>query len=411
MSHSVLCSRTQAPEIRGGSDNHIVTAYALAIAGYALLMLSNPVRGSLRDGWLCIRKYPAIWKTLAWLGCANALFHAIVRISAAWRGGPQVQWARPGGSSPDSAPVLWNMPADGVVQSIQRAWIPAIESVAGLFNIAVTTFPIAVFAAAGFLLNRHRHFTILRASLRRRFGFWHWPMIAGIAICAAAVFVKAAYYLSPPEAPDENWFRRAQIVVLLASLWEYLFGLAVQVFLILHAFAWVRGITFNRDALEDLSIRRFASGAKWAAIVMILGLLLIELPQVLANYPSWQWIFPNDPQRSEARLSAARICIGIVMIAFSSMQAWLALHGETLGRAFAAHWDFLKRNAGIVTWFVLIAAVHFWLLSFGRATILAGFGENTALGVTWTIAWPWIAGPISGWLLASWVCLFKKASG
>ena len=62
-------------------------------------------------------------------------------------------------------------------------------------------------------------------------------------------------------------------------------------------------------------------------------------------------------------------------------------------------------------WFVLIAAVHFWLMSFGRAVLLAGFGENTALGVTWTVVWPWIAGPVAAWMLASWVCLFKKVGG
>lgn len=303
------------------------------------------------------------------------------------------------------------MPADGVAQSIQNAWLPALESVAGLFNNAVTTFPIAVFAAVGFLLNRHRHFSILRGALRRRFGLWHWPMIAGFAICAAAVFFKAAFYLSPPEAPDENWFRRAPIIGLAAWLWEYLFGLAVQVYLILHAYAWVRGITFDRDAMEDVSIRRFASGTKWAAVVMVIGVVLIELPLILTNYPQWQGLFPNDPQRSESRLTAARIFIAIVLIAFSSMQAWLALHGETLGRAFSAHWSFLKNNAAAVMWFVLIAAVHFWILSFGRAVMVTGFGENTALGVIWTLVWPWISGAVSGWLLASWVCLFKKAGG
>ncbi len=303
------------------------------------------------------------------------------------------------------------MPADAVAQSIKAAWIPALESVAGLFNNAVSTFPLAVFAAIGFLLNRHRHFSILRGALKQRFGVWHWPIIAFVAVCAAAVFAKAAFYLSPPDAPDELWFRHAQIIALAASLWEYLFGLAVQVYLILHAFAWVRGITFDRSAMEDLSIRRFASGSKWAAIVLLTGFLLVELPLVLANYPQWQWLFPNDPQRTETRLNAARILIGIILIIFSSMQAWLALHGETLAQAFAAHWRFLKTNAASVVWFILIAATHFWILCFSRAVALAGFGSDTAMGILWTVTWPWIVGPISGWLLASWICLFKKHSG
>ena len=35
-------------------------------------------------------------------------------------------------------------------------------------------------------------------------------------------------------------------------------------------------------------------------------------------------------------------------------------------------------------------------------------GESTALGLMWTLVWPWIAGLVVGWCLAAWVCLFKR---
>ena len=39
-------------------------ALALAIAGYVLLMLTNPVRASLRDGWRCVRRLS--WAAARW---------------------------------------------------------------------------------------------------------------------------------------------------------------------------------------------------------------------------------------------------------------------------------------------------------------------------------------------------------
>ncbi len=385
-------------------------AIALAIAGYLLLMVSNPVRKSLRNGWRCIRRYPTIWTTLAWLGCANAMFQLLIQLSFQWQGIPVLRWFRAGVGQGDR-PIFWSMPADALNESLSGAWIPAIESVGGLFNNAVTTFPIAVIAAIGFLLNRNRHLTVLRAALQRRFGLWHWIAIGFVVISASAVVAKAFLYLKPPGSPDEAWFRWAPVVVLAASVWEYLFGLAVQVYLVLHAFAWVRGITFDPEAMRDVAIRRFASGTKWAVIVLTVGLLFVELPLVLKNFSGWQGIFPNDPTIVESRLRWARIGIAVFLIAFASMQAWLALHGETLSRAFAAHWRFWKEHAWALGWFILSAGIHLWAVNVARAFVLVSFGEDTALGVLWTLTWPWIAGPVSGWLLASWVCLFKKCDG
>ena len=384
-------------------------ATAFAIAGYLLLMVSNPVRKSLRDGWRCIRKYPTIWMTLAWLGFANALFHFVVRLVFQMRGMDSMTWFRP--QTGQGPPVIWAMPPDGFAKSIDGAWIPALESVAGLFNNAVTTFPIAVLAALAFLLNQRRYFRELRVALKRKFRGWHWPIVALVVVCAIASVVKAALYLRPPGLPDEAWFQWAPVVVMAASIWEYLFGLAVQVYLILHAFAWVRGITFDPDAMRELSIRRFASGVKWAVVVMLIGIMLVELPLVLKNFPTLQWLFSNDPEIVESRLTRARIAIAVILIGFGSMQAWLALHGETLTRALIAHWRMCKQQGISICWFVLIAAVHLWGVSFSRAVVLAALGADTAAGVLWTLVWPWLAGVVSGWLLASWVCVFKKCDG
>ncbi len=381
-------------------------AVALALAGYLLLLLSNPIRKSLLDGWRCIRKYPTIWVTLAWLGCTNALFHLIIRCIFQMRGMDNMTWFRP--QIGQGTPLIWSMSAGEVRQSIENAWIPALEALAGLFNNAISTFPVAVFAAAGFLFNRHGHFRILRTTLKRRFGWMHWLLIAAVVISAIASIAKAGFYLRPSGLPDDTWFQWAPVVVLLASIWEYLFGLAIQLYLILHAFAWVRGITFNADAMREVTIRRFASGVKWAGLVILLGLFLIEVPLVLKNFPAWQGIFPNDTSIVESRLKWARGTIAVLLIGCASMQAWLGLHGETMSRAWHAHWQLWRNHSVALSWFIIIAAIHLWLMSFCRSWVLIGLGPDTMPGLAWTLIWPWGAGVVSSWLLATWVCVFKN---
>ena len=40
------------------------------LAGYALVMLFNPIRLALRDGFRCIMRFKRIWLTFALLGFA-----------------------------------------------------------------------------------------------------------------------------------------------------------------------------------------------------------------------------------------------------------------------------------------------------------------------------------------------------
>jgi len=45
--------------------------------GYALVMLFNPVRRALLEGFLCISRYPRVWLTFAFLGFAYFVFQFI----------------------------------------------------------------------------------------------------------------------------------------------------------------------------------------------------------------------------------------------------------------------------------------------------------------------------------------------
>ena len=391
-------------------------APTLLVSGYALVMFANPVRASLLDGWRCVRRYPVIWRLLAWLGFSNALFHLVVRLVLHFRFAPELSWGRAGWhdpavwlhGSPDS---IWWLPPSAARQVLRDGVLPAIESLAGLFNNAITTFPLAVLAALGLFTNRFRYATLLRDALRRRFGVAAWPLLAGVYVSAAAVVMKAALYFLLPVLTNPAWFRIAPAIAGVAAVFEYLFGLAIQLYLIMHAYAWVRGLSFEPDALREVVVRRLGACAKWAAIVVTASCLFIELPLVLKNFPAFAAIFPDVRETFEFRAAIARIGLAAVLLACASMQAWLALHGETLRRAWRAHWRFIGLHAWSVLWFLILAGVHLFAVQTLRGLVLRGLGENTALGLAWTLVWPWLAGLVVGWCLAAWVCLFKRCEG
>src|ERR1043165_173613 len=51
-----------------------------ALVGYLLVLFTNPVRASLRDGLRCVRRYSMLWITLGAFGFAYALFQLALRI-------------------------------------------------------------------------------------------------------------------------------------------------------------------------------------------------------------------------------------------------------------------------------------------------------------------------------------------
>ncbi len=401
----------------------MLIALAAAVLGYLLLLGTSPRRAVLWDGWRCVRRYSSLWKILGLLGCAHALFELAVRLRLQFTladGAPvQLVWGRaawrdPGlwlNGSPDS---LWWLPPSAIRASLSESWLPGLEWVAGLFNNVVTTFPIAILAALALLVNRHRWLSHLRDALHRRFGAVSWLLLFAVCLCAVAVLLKAVLYFRPTwlfhlsGLSEPAWDQCSQVIAWMAFLFEYLFGLGLQIYLILHAYAWVRGITFEAEAMQDVALRRLGAGAKWAGLVILAATLLIDLPLMLKNFPGFSAWFPDDPAILDHRLRIARIVLASLLLLGASIQAWLTLHGETLSRAFHAHWCLAKKHWPALLWFFAVASFHGFAVNFLRAVVLEGVGGETAIGVTWTLIWPWLAAPVTAWMLASWVCLFKQ---
>ena len=90
------------------------------------------------------------------------------------------------------------------------------------------------------------------------------------------------------------------------------------------------------------------------------------------------------------------------------MQVSLALHNENLREAIRAHRDFVRRNSGRFGWFLLICALHFFFIVAADAVIRGAIADRLIVLMAWKCIFVSLRGFITGWLLASWVCLFRQ---
>jgi hypothetical protein len=358
-----------------------------------------------------------LWVPLGAFGFGYALFHLGLRVwfhfvlPAAER--PAFTWWRAAGRDPQfrfmgSPESLWYLPPGAWHTLRHEAVLPTLEKVAGIFNSLVATFPIAALAAVLLLLNVGGHLGVLWRALRHRFGRGGAFVFGGIVVCALAAIGKLFVYALARHVDPLLWYQWSPVVVWLAFLFEYLLGVCVQLYLILLTYCWVRGIRFTHTHLLDFAIRRASFVVKWAAVVMALSSVFIDLPLILKNFAPFAGIFPSDDATLDFRLGLARSILTGFLLACSTMQITLTFHSESLPHAFRDHLQFLRRHWWPYAWFLALAALHFYGLEVLRLAGRAGFGEGTAAGIVWQLAFPWLAALVAAWLLASWVCLYKR---
>ncbi len=388
-----------------------------AVVLYVAAMLLNPARASLRDGFRAVRRYRMLWLPLGVCSFSYALFALAQRIyfhlvlPAAER--PSFRWWGVAGRDPEfrltgSPESAWHLGPGTLAVHAREAMLPALENVAGIFNNLVSTFPLAAVAAVLLLLNRGGHHGVLWRALGHRFGKAALPAYAGILVCAVAAICKPFVYVVARHMDPMLWYQWSPVVVWLAFLFEYLLGVCIQIYLILLAYCWVRGIAFTHRHLLDFAIRRCSAVMKWAAVVMLLSSVFIDLPLILKNFPSFAGVFTDDGAKVDFRLGLARSILTGVLLATSTMQITLTFHSESLREALRDHLRFLRRHWWPYAWFLALAALHFHLLELLNRTMQAGFRDGTAPGIAWQLFFPWLAAMVAAWLLASWVCLYRR---
>lgn len=400
-----------------GFSLKVVLLLAGALAGYALLLRTNPVRRSLLDGWRASMRYPSLWLIPLAFGVTYELFHLGVRahlyflLPPADR--PLLMWSRapyaPGWEwwlgRPES---LWHLPSGAGRAALQAGLLPGLEGVAGVFHNIVTTFPLAALAALLLLVNRRGHLLVVARALQRRLRWAGWIVFGFVIICALAVIAKVLLYFFPAAIDPMIYLYWSPVVAWLAFVFEYLFGGCIQVYLILLAYSWVRGLVFPRERLLDFAIRRFSVVLRWMLLGLLLSTLAIDLPLMLQNVPAFASWFSAEPVELERRTVLARAILSAFFVLFASVQITLAFHTESLRRALADHGRLVRRHWWQLGWLIIVGFVHFFLLAAGGRLLEEGFGEGTALWAVARVAGRAAAGLCAGWLLASWVALYRS---
>ena len=383
-----------------------------AVVGYLLLMGANPARASLRDGLRCLRRYPRVWLLPAGFALAHTGFTLGVHVYAWWTIRPPTTAAWPGWHPHEWGDLInaWNgwQPA-AWEEVIAATWLPTGESTAAIFNCIVTTFPLSALWAALFLTNWRGSQLSLGRELRRRFGCTGGTAIQlGLLVCALAAICKPfmffglhilALYLGA--AP---LLRGGEIINGLSFLFEYLLGVSVQVYLVLLAYAWLRGLNFEFTALRRFALRRFVFVVKWALVVMTISSLGINLPLVIATFQ------PLDRRWNvDGMILVTRVVLAATLLIFCAMQSLLIFHNETLRRALADQWRLWRSFGWHLSWFVVVVVLHFFVLEAADVLLPSALGQWTWPGAVWRLVLhPLIWSMLASWFLVSWVCLFQR---
>src|SRR4026209_74795 len=362
--------------------------------GYALVMLFAPVRRALVDGLHCLGRYHRIWITFAVLGFGYFLFQFVTFT-------PIRNWGDLELSQITSLP-QWAWP------TLSEIWVetllPALEGVAGIFDNATTTYPLSVIAAVLMIVNwRGLHSALIRA-LRKRYGFWGYLVYLILLLSALGSLLKPIVFWRLPQwsgvVSAAGLLRISATVDATAFIFEYLLGVYIQVYLITVCLAWIKGVSFEEGELFRFAMRRFSYVLEWAGIVVAVSMLIVRLPLLLAYFTNIPGVLDYLP--------IARVLMSILIIAFCSVQISLALHNETLIEAMRAHGLFIRKNAARLVWFLAICGIHFFGIMVCDAIVRSAIADRLGALFLWKLSFAFLRGVIVGWLLASWVCLFRQ---
>ncbi len=364
------------------------------VVGYLILLFANPVRVSLRDGLRCVFRFKRLWLVFALCALAYAIFQFAVftplESTLDFRPEQFAFW--------DS----WHWPAFAEVW--RESLLHAAEAVAGIFDAAATTYPLSVIAAVLLIANwRGLHFSLVRA-LRQRFGAGGWLIYAAVLLSALASLVKPLIYWRVPAwtffLPPARLLQTSAVVDTVAFIFEYLCAVYLQVYLITVCLAWIKGLHFGEEALLRFAMRRFSYVLKWMGFVLLASTLLLRAPLLAAYFRDVPGVLDYLP--------IARCLMAGLILCFASMQISLVLHNENLRAAFSAHRQFVRRHSVRLGWFLLVAAIHYWFLALADATIHAAATERPLALLAWNLFFVLARAFVTGWLLASWVCLYRQ---
>jgi hypothetical protein len=373
----------------------------LAVLAPWLLALCLPsVRKAYVNGWRCVLRHSLLWQLPAGFTLAYGLFQLTNFFLLHWRIS----------RLPDAAPQLASTPPDPM-QIASAAILPASETLAGAINCLVVTFPVSVFCGVLFFINYRGLTGELSYVLSRRFGAWGWLLLLALAACALASILKPLTLLGLPELAGvlstEELLVITSMINALSFAFEYLLGTCLQVYLLLIAYGWVRGLQFRRARVLHFAVRRMGFVLKWALVIIVMTIASIHVPLFVE---AWSTGDPASWSTFAVVEAIVRPTLAAVMIAMATVQIRLTLHSDSLRGAILFHWQFLKRHGLACAVFLLAALALLFVLQAlqrgGSAWLLSELWGNV-----WSILLEVLGAMLMGWILAAWVCFYKRSEG
>jgi hypothetical protein len=295
----------------------------------------------------------------------------------------------------------------------KNAWLHALELLAGTFNQAVVSYPASAVAALLFLFNwQGCQIRFVRAA-RRRLGRWWSLVYAGLLLCAAAALLKpifslAIYWLNQ-YLGGIFLLQAGAVLDWLSFQFEYLFGLLIQIALVLQTLVWIRGLNATPERILELAVKRAVYAAKWAGCVLGVTFVLVHLPLLI----SYLWIaqytdFTNAVVQYVDQTARPLLAIGLIL--FCSMQITLILHNETLRAAVLEHAKIGRRHWHRIFWFLVVSGAHFFAADFLSDFLTQGFAQYSLPSLIFLGFFTVCKAVLAAWFLASWVCLYRACS-
>lgn len=375
----------------------------VAVASLALLALwlaaalsRAVVRRALVDGLRCVGRYPDFWRLPAFLGLAYALFQigAAALLHARMHEEFEVVAAQ-------SAPA-WSA-------LFLAGWLPAAERAAAVFTVFTATFPLSAWFGLLFVLNFGGLLTELTRALRRRLGAPRAFLLAlALFVAALAAIAKPAAYLLLPEIADHAPVWVPLGINLLSTVFELLLGLFFLTYLMLMAHAWRRGLHFERINLRLLAMRRTGFVIRWSLLLLAVALVTVVAPSYLGLL-----IAPEDPLAAGCAWVAAWIGRPLFLafaFVFLATPAILVFHNEPLRPALREARRFFSRHALSMSAFLAAVYLPFLAGDVAANYALSRLGGETLAGLGVRVLAAFGEALLAGWLIASWVCLYKSLS-
>jgi len=376
--------------------DHLPAACVLVVIWALCALVPGAVRRALLNGARCSARYSDLWRLPALFGFgyvifqlgATALFHARM-------GENVLRWL---------TTAAWKRPIS--VPLLPESWLPASEQTVSVFNIFVATFPISAIFAFLLLINSGGVFSELTRALSRRLGRGGAVLVVVLLVLSAlAAIAKPVVFLMLPEIAERVSVLVPQAVNLLSCIFELLLGIYFLTYLMLVAFAWLRGIHFNRHRLRMMALRRTGFVLKWSLLVAGLATLLIILPGYVGLLVESGDSADVGGQRFATYIGQPFVTI--VALVFCPVQAILVFHNESLRQALRDSIHLMRAKWLLIAPFLVVVFIPYLCLEMASNYLLAGFGRDSAAGLGSGLLVVWVEALVAGWLIASWVCLYK----